>query len=231
MKRGTGTATNSGCALALIQDIAEPVPVFISPPVNGNFGTPMPSSPVVVELTPPGRGAVATLLVEGAAALQTVGRHFRPNGKLPLEGCQADRLVFGRFGSEPAEEVVVRLRSQQSVEVHCHGGHAAIERIRQLLATEGCRPLAWQAWTLERLTRPHCVCGVHRPVQDTNGADGRHSPGTVSGCAPPGGRLRSAGPGPSGDRDRQDATRRPSFSDRRRPAPGRIVADRSGGPS
>ena len=114
----------------------------------------MPSSPVVVELTPPGRGAVATLLVEGAAALQTVGRHFRPNGKLPLEGCQADRLVFGRFGSEPAEEVVVRLRSQQSVEVHCHGGHAAIERIRQLLATEGCRPLAWQAWTLERLTDP-----------------------------------------------------------------------------
>ena len=61
-------------------------------------------SPVnVVQLTPPGRGAIATLLVEGSGAVELLGRHFRPNSGRPLRSRPADQLVVGRFGREPSD--------------------------------------------------------------------------------------------------------------------------------
>ena len=41
---------------------------------------------------------------------------------------------------------MVRCRSAQAVELHCHGGHATVEMIRQVLVASGCRPLLWQEW-------------------------------------------------------------------------------------
>jgi len=104
-------------------------------------------SPVVVPLTPPGRGAIATLLVEGAGALAAVRAVFRSAQGTPLETSAADRLRFGHFGPGPGEEVVVRVRSERSVELHCHGGQAAVAMVEQTLVEQGCRPVSWQEWT------------------------------------------------------------------------------------
>ena len=79
-------------------------------------------APIVAQLTPPGRGAVATLLVEGPGAMAAVQARFRAVGGRPLENYPADRLVFGRLGGECGEEVVIRVRSHQAVEIHCHAG-------------------------------------------------------------------------------------------------------------
>jgi tRNA modification GTPase len=100
----------------------------------------------VVQLTAPGRGAVSTLLVEGPGAVRAVGACFRAQSGRPLERTPVDRVVFGRFGDEPAEEVVVRRRADGSVEVHCHGGLAAVEMVCRLLAGQGCRELGWKDW-------------------------------------------------------------------------------------
>ena len=112
-------------------------------------------SPVnVVQLTPPGRGAIATLLVEGPGAVGLLQRHFRSNSGRPLESRPAGQLVVGRFGREPGEEVVVRRRSDESVEVHCHGGHAAVAMIREALVEAGGRVVAWQDWAVGRYEDP-----------------------------------------------------------------------------
>ncbi len=102
--------------------------------------------PRLVLLTPPGRGAVATLLVEGPRAVRTVGAHFHARGGGRLKPQPDQRLAIGRFGAAPGEEVVVRCRSARSVEVHCHGGRATVAMIEQVLVASGCRPLAWREW-------------------------------------------------------------------------------------
>lgn len=102
----------------------------------------------LVRLTPPGRGAVATLLVEGPGALAAVASVFRPKSGRALDAEAFDRPVFGHFGSPDGEEVVVRCRSAESVELHCHGGHAAIERLEQTLIAQGGRPVSWQGWAV-----------------------------------------------------------------------------------
>lgn len=106
------------------------------------------SLPLVVQLTPPGRGAIATLRIEGPNAAEVVQAGFRSAGRRPLVSYPIDRIVFGHFqvGGHPGEEVVVCRRSGDSVELHCHGGHAAVARIQQMLVEQGCRSVSWQDW-------------------------------------------------------------------------------------
>ncbi len=65
----------------------------------------------VVQLTPPGRGAVATLRIEGPGAVETVQSHFRARSGRPLAAYSTDQFVVGRFGGEQGEEVVARARA------------------------------------------------------------------------------------------------------------------------
>ncbi len=102
--------------------------------------------PIVVQLTPAGRGAVATLLVEGPAARDLVAMHFRPAAGRTLASYAPERASFGRFGPEPGEEVVVHPASEQAVEIHCHGGHGAITRLTDILTAAGCRLVDWRDW-------------------------------------------------------------------------------------
>ncbi len=106
------------------------------------------SSLQIVRLTPPGRGAVATLLVEGTGAVDAVDALFRAAGRQPWKSRPDDQLAVGRFavGLETGEEVVVRRCGGRSVELHCHGGHAAVAMIERVLVERGCRPVAWQDW-------------------------------------------------------------------------------------
>lgn len=100
----------------------------------------------VVLLTPPGRGAVATLLVTGADAISSVERSFAPARSGPLNQLPLGKICFGRWGGSQGEEVVVCRHREKQVRVHCHGGHAAAERIQSDLAGAGCVSVSWQSW-------------------------------------------------------------------------------------
>ena len=102
----------------------------------------------IVRLTPAGRGAVATLLVEGPGATDAVGRRFHAAAGRSLSSYSPGRLVFGHFdfGAPSREEVVVRVRTRQSLELHCHGGQAAVAALEAALVAEGGRTVAWQDW-------------------------------------------------------------------------------------
>jgi tRNA modification GTPase len=105
------------------------------------------SATVVVELTPPGRAAVAVVVVAGPDALRSVGNCFvarsgRAVGDIPL-----GRIVLGHWGGAGGEELVLCRRDENQIEVHCHGGTAAVEAIVNRLVKGGCQRLTWQEWT------------------------------------------------------------------------------------
>jgi tRNA modification GTPase len=100
----------------------------------------------VIQLTPPGRGAIATLSIEGPGATAAVQADFHARGDQPLETLPPDRLALGRFGGDLGEEVVVRRRSEDAIELHCHGGLAAIEMIERALVAAGCQKVGWRQW-------------------------------------------------------------------------------------
>ena len=106
------------------------------------------ASPRIICLTPPGRGAIATILVEGTGAVELVDRFFSPANKKPLAEYRADQPVFGRFSSQSGtgEEMIVRRRSDDAVELHCHGGHAVVSMVRDRLVEQGGRLTSWQDW-------------------------------------------------------------------------------------
>lgn len=105
----------------------------------------------VVIATPAGRGAVATVLVDGPLATAAVARWFRPAAARPLASFAIGRTVFGRWqtDADAGEELVVCRRSPSRVEIHCHGGAAAIEAIVGSLRLAGCREQQWQTWLRE----------------------------------------------------------------------------------
>jgi len=100
-------------------------------------------------LTPPGRGAVATVGLRGPRAVAIVARRFSPAAGKPLTEFPLGRVLFGRFRGEAAaeEELVVGLVAPDEVEVHCHGGLAAIEAIAAALVAEGATRIDWQTWS------------------------------------------------------------------------------------
>ena len=97
-------------------------------------------------LTPPGRGAIATIGIRGRGALATLAKCFQPASGKRLADTPPGRVVFGRFhllhGS--SEELVVGLVGADEVEVHCHGGDAAAEAILAALASAGCVAESWR---------------------------------------------------------------------------------------
>jgi len=128
-------------------------PSLVSSPAPLLPCSPAPS-PRIVQLTPPGRGAIATVLIEGPGAVEMVATHFQPKSGQPLSEYSGRQLVFGTFGSDPGEEIVVRCRSQESVELHCHGGHAAVEAIVETLVQQGGQSTAWQDWAAGQYEDP-----------------------------------------------------------------------------
>lgn len=89
--------------------------------------------PEVGVLTPPGRGAVATLRIRGP------GERLDGNtGRPPLCRCRngiavaaqpIGRIAFAQWGPTDPEDVVLCRVAPDEWEVHCHGGRAAVARI------------------------------------------------------------------------------------------------------
>jgi tRNA modification GTPase len=99
----------------------------------------------VVRLTPVGRGAIASLRVVGPRAVSVVDEllHLLPKRLIADVPCNA--ICYGRWQSVGAgEEVVVCRRETSCVEIHCHGGAAAVAAIVESLCAGGCRELDWQ---------------------------------------------------------------------------------------
>jgi tRNA modification GTPase len=102
---------------------------------------------VVVELTPPGRGAVAVILVDGPKALEAIRQFYLPVTCWDASGPAIGRILLGRWGGEQGEEVVVCRRGEQQFEIHCHGGLAAAPAIVGQLAGAGCVTMSWREWS------------------------------------------------------------------------------------
>lgn len=110
----------------------------------------------VVLLTPPGRGAVASLMVEGQGAGLRVEQLFRAASGRPAGQLVFNRITFGRWRSMDGavEEVVVCRRGPERFEIHCHGGLAAAHAITQTLIDAGCCQLDWQTWLRNQCRDP-----------------------------------------------------------------------------
>lgn len=102
-------------------------------------------------LTPVGRGAVAVVAAEGKAALAAIDASFVAANERAIQQQRPERIVFGHWTSGSHREEVIVIRDAASgVEIHCHGGVAAAERILTALASAGCAIESWQK-QVERL--------------------------------------------------------------------------------
>lgn len=104
------------------------------------------ASTVVVELTPTGRAAVAVVLVAGPDATRAVDRCCALVSGHQIGQAPLNRILLGRWGGPAGEELIVCRRSSDSVEIHCHGGIAAVSAIVARLHEFGCQPITWQNW-------------------------------------------------------------------------------------
>lgn len=103
----------------------------------------MSLSTTVTRLTPRGRGAIATVVVRGTAAANMVERCFQPAGDTPFSQSPCRRIVFGFWKSSDwaTEELIVSRVEDSLVEVHCHGGEAAVRAIIQSLVQQGAQEI------------------------------------------------------------------------------------------
>ncbi|MCA9071161.1 MAG: 50S ribosome-binding GTPase [Planctomycetaceae bacterium] len=92
-------------------------------------------------LTPHGRGAVATLQFEGPC--ETLSNFFQAANGQPIHKHPLNRVVFGHWGREVPEDVVICRTAETLVEIHCHGGDVASSRIQQDLESYGCQRELW----------------------------------------------------------------------------------------
>jgi tRNA modification GTPase len=114
--------------------------------------SPAASSTYLACLTPPGRGAIATLALRGPDAWQLMRALFLPRGGrqgLPPEP-ERGRFWLGRLGeTSPGgmDDVVLAVTRTEPVpwlEVHCHGGMEVIRLLEEVFAARGVQVCGWQ---------------------------------------------------------------------------------------
>lgn len=93
-------------------------------------------------LTPPGRGALATISVRGPQAWQMTNACLTRPIELTPEAMMRPWLREFRSSLETSEELVVSFPHPQEARIHCHGGLAACEAV--LIALERQGAVRWQ---------------------------------------------------------------------------------------
>lgn len=100
-------------------------------------------------LTPRGRGAVATLRISGDHTLldHESPPLFRAANGRPLSEQPFGRIVFGAWGRDVVEDVVLCRIDPSTLEIHGHGGDRAAERMLHDWRQLGAEIVAWQRLT------------------------------------------------------------------------------------
>ncbi len=100
---------------------------------------------LVAEITPSGRGAICVLAARSSAVAALVSEHFQPAGSRSLVDQPILKPVYGFWTDLPGcadsdrEDVIVCRRSAEELEIHCHGGQFAKQRILAALSQLGFR--------------------------------------------------------------------------------------------
>jgi tRNA modification GTPase len=116
----------------------------------------MPAETLASRLTPAMPAGIATISVRGPGAVAKVVaasgwqvREPQPNrvyyALWPVD-LSADPLASGQYVKE---QVVLCLRHSESIDIHCHGGHAVCRAILNSLAHSGCRIVNTEDWCSE----------------------------------------------------------------------------------
>ncbi len=125
---------------------------------DSSADTSLPADTTITVLTPPGRGAVASLVIEGPGAAGHVSAHFASLAKssevntdrappIAAGDFVENRIVVGYWRSHVGrEQVVIARRASDCFEIHCHGGRAAVEAIAESLVQAGAHRQDWQSW-------------------------------------------------------------------------------------
>jgi tRNA modification GTPase len=117
----------------------------------------------VAVLTSAGRGAIAVIRVWGSDAIRVADAAFRPRRRRALATTPPGQVRLGSVGDGLGDEVVAVILNgeTQDVEIHCHGGIAAVRLVVDALCQNGAvestpedwvrreasSPLSAQAWT------------------------------------------------------------------------------------
>jgi tRNA modification GTPase len=120
---------------------------------------------IVAELTPPGRGAVAVVVVAGPESVRAVDKCFVARSGRTVGNISLGRIALGQWGGPEGEDLVLIRRHDEQIEVHCHGGTAAVEAVLGRLVNEGCQRLTWQEW-IERCSPDRIVAAAQTALAD-----------------------------------------------------------------
>ena len=119
--------------------------------------------PTAARLTSAGRGAIATIRICGIPsnsnlipseaihtasdapehALHNLNSLFQAANGISLSEQTVRKIAFGQWGWSNHEELVVCRTAPDSLEIYCHGGDAAVQRILSDLSQVGCRIVDW----------------------------------------------------------------------------------------
>jgi len=101
-------------------------------------------------LTPSGRGAVAVVAVAGKQAAAAAGRYFRAANGGALAAQPLARIVYGHWASADGEDLVVCRKTDEQLEIHCHGGSQSSTQIVADLIAAGCELIQADQWLTDQ---------------------------------------------------------------------------------
>lgn len=98
-----------------------------------------------VVATPVGRGAIATIIAFGDPTLSLIDRYFRPAHGSTMTIRFAEQVRYGTWTATeacPGEDLIICTTGRGCLEIHCHGGEAAVNAIAQSLCAAGAQQIS-----------------------------------------------------------------------------------------
>jgi tRNA modification GTPase len=106
---------------------------------------------VAAPVTPPGRGALATISVRGPQAWHAVSSACQLGRR--ASAAAAGELLVRKWRGPAGEPVVIHLQAPDRVDITCHGGPMPVRSILDDLAAQGVRCVPWQQLVRREATR------------------------------------------------------------------------------
>ncbi len=128
----------------------------------------------VALLTPPGRGAIASIGIQGANAATIIAGFFKGSRSFKMQSMRLGQIAFGRWthAGGMTEDLVLSKTSLNRFEVHCHGGDAAVSAVLHSLQQQGAMVVSWPDWALRNggdplIVEAHQTLATIRTVRAT----------------------------------------------------------------